>query len=441
MRTVRLLALKDIRMLLRTRALFVLLLAYPLLIAALVGALLLGAGRGATIALVDNDTSGEAVDINGREFAIDKYLERAREAGVDVRIMEEPEAMRALDEGQVAGVLIIPQGFVARLQTQLQPSKLEFHTGDNALGSVITQRVRGVVYNVNLQISEALVETNAEYLRTLVTGGTVEVLGEELDALGLDPAVELLEGAREFVDDEDARDDIDEVIDFADDTGTALDLADNALSAAAAPVRLKHVRSEGRSPQLTARGLSFALAVSVAFVCVVLVAASLAAERDERVLGRLMRGVISPTSVLASKLVLGAVAGTAFSIGLFVAFGLLAPQAWQRLPLLAGVVALASISFSAMGALIATVSRDARTATLVGVLVVLPLVPLGVAPMPEIVAQVAEWSPFSSAQRAFNAVLFEAKLGTDLRLPLVQLIVFGAVMLIGSRLTIRRLVD
>jgi ABC-type Na+ efflux pump permease subunit len=428
-------------MLLRTRTLLVLLLAYPLLIAALVGALLLGSGRGATIALVNEDKSGESVEINGREFSISEYLSKARNAGVDIEEMERDEAMKALDEGQVAGVLVIPQGFVARLGTQLQPSKLEFYTGDNALGTVIAQRVRGVIYNVNLTISQQLVETNAEYLQTLVTGGDVVVAGEDFDVLGLEPATELLEGSLDYIEDEDAREDVEEVIEFAEDTGIALDIADNALNAAAAPVRLKHERSEGKSPQLTARALSFALAVSVAFVCVVLVAASLAAERDERVLGRLLRGIASPTQVLCSKLLLGALAGTLFSVGLFVVFGLLAPQAWARLPVLALAVALASTAFAGLGALIATISRDARTATLVGVLIALPLVPLGVAPLPETLGAIAEWSPFSSSQRLFNAVLFESDVTASALAPLGQLIVVGLAFAVAARLTLRRLVD
>ncbi|MCW2955212.1 MAG: hypothetical protein JWO69_81 [Thermoleophilia bacterium] len=411
MRTSLLLAMKDLRMLARTRGLLVLLLLYPLVMAAIVGGLLLQQGP-PRVAFVNEDRSGDVIEIGDRTFSVSEYVKRAEKNGVDVVDLTREEAEHALDEGQVAGVLVVPQGTVARLQTQLSGAELTFLTGDNPLGSVVAQRMRGVIYNINLGISDALIETNAKYLDQLVTGGEVSINGDEYDLYGLDPVEDDLREAHESLEEADADPEllerIQRAIDFADTAGTAMGLADNALSAAAAPVRIDVQRTQGKSPLLTAQALGFALAVALAFICVVLIAASLAAERDEAVIGRLLRGLASAWQVVVGKLLLGVALGVLFSLGLFVAFAVLAPQAWERLPLLLGAVILVSLACSALGACIAVLARDARTATLVGILLVLPLVPLALAGIDGWGAWVEGALPVAPARELFGAVLFDA---------------------------------
>jgi ABC-type multidrug transport system permease subunit len=158
-----------------------------------------------------------------------------------------------------------------------------------------------------------------------------------------------------------------------------------------------------------------------------------AGERDEHVLGRLIRGIASPVQVIAGKLALGVVLAVGFSVGLFVVFAVLAPQAWTRLPLLLACVVLAGATCSALGALLATLTRDARTATLVGILVVLPLAPLALLGSMPTAHAVSQLAPLAPAQHLFNAVLFDASpwgsMAGDAGVLLVQLVVFGFVSL------------
>jgi ABC-type Na+ efflux pump permease subunit len=406
-----LLARKDARMLARTRGLLVLLVLYPLAVAAIVGGVLLQQGP-PKVAFVNEDLSGSVVHIGDREFSVNEYVQRAEKNGVDVVKTSREDAEHALAEGQVAGILVVPQGTVAKLETQLSGADLEFIIGDNQLGSVVAQLMRGVIYNINLSISDALIDSNRGYLDTLVTGGKVDVNGDEFDLYGLGPIEDDLREARaELRGRADANADLidrlDRAIEFADDAGKAIGLADNALEAAAAPVRLDVQRTKGKSPLLTAQAMGFALAVSIAFVCVVLVGASLAAEKDEAVLGRLLRGLASGWQVIVGKLLLGALLAVAFSAGLFAAFAILAPQAWTRLPLLLGAVVLASLACSAIGALIAVLVRDARTATLVGILLILPLAPLALVGIDGPLSWIEGMLPVAPSRDLFNSVLFD----------------------------------
>jgi hypothetical protein len=437
-----LLARKDVRMLARTRGLLLLLILYPLVVAAIVGGVLLNQGP-PTIAFVNEDRSGDVVDIGGREFSVSEYVRRAEDNGVNVQEMTREEAERALDDGQVAGVLIIPQGTVATLRTQLSGARLEFLIGDSPLGSVVAQRMRGVIYNINLNISDALVDANREYLDKLVTGGEVVVDGEDFDLYGLAPIEDDLRDALEELEDTDADPELVErlerALEFAEDAGAAISLADNALEATAAPVRLDVERAKGKSPLLTAQAMGFALAVSIAFVCVVLVGASLAAEKDEAVLGRLLRGLAKSWQVITGKLLLGALLAVLFCSGLFVAFAVLESQAWARLPMLLGAVVLSSLACSSIGALIAVLVRDARTATLVGILLILPLAPLALVGVDGPLDWVQNSLPVSPSRDLFNAVLFDSDPWPTIRERGVQLLAIAAVpALIATRL-LRRL--
>lgn len=412
MRVPLLLAAKDVRMLARTRALLLLLLLYPLAVAAIVGGVLLQQGP-PSIAFVNEDASGDVVEIGDREFSVTEYVQRAERSGVDVVEMEREEAERALDDGQVAGILVVPQGTVAKLQTQLSGADLRFIVGDNPLGSIVAQRMRGVIYNINLAISDALIQANRTYLEALVDGeDDVAIAGEEFDLFGLEPSREVLEEVRGELEgqgaDEELVEDVQEIEDFAELAIQAIGLADQALEATAAPVRLDVERTEGKSPLLTAQALGFALAVSIAFVCVVLVGASLAAEKDEAVLGRLLRGLAAPWQVLVGKLLLGALLAITFCSGLFVAFAVLEPQAWTRLPLLLLAVTVASFACSSIGAFIAVLVRDARTATLVGILLILPLAPLALVGTDGPLSWFENALPVAPSRDLFNAVLFES---------------------------------
>jgi ABC-type transport system involved in multi-copper enzyme maturation permease subunit len=440
MSRVLLLARKDAQTIARSWALLLILVIYPVLIALLVGQLLLDATANTSIAFVNEDTTGKALKVGDESFGLDRYREQAEDAGVRVVDMHRKEAMRALREGQVNGVLVIPDGFFARLSTLLAPADIEFHSAPDQLGSVVRQRVRGSVYNLNLDISRTFVETNAEYLKTLVEGGGVEVGGDTYNVMGLEPAVTELQRIRNQVKSDDALSTIDGVIDFAQDAQVAIGLADKALDATAAPIRIHEVRQHGTSPKLTARALSIGLAVSLTFLCIVLIAGSLAGERDERALTRLLAGIASPAQVIGSKLVLGVGLATIVGTALFVAVGLMSDQPWSRLPLLMVALAVAAVAFSALGTLIGTLARDARTATLIAMFVALPTIALGLLPASESVHLISAPLPFGHAQELFNAVLFERDPWPDALRQSLALIAIALPAALLSRRFVRRLV-
>jgi ABC-type Na+ efflux pump permease subunit len=394
------------RSLARTKGTAALLFAYPLAVALLLGLILVNQSA-PRIALVNEDPTSKPVVIGDAKFDIDTYQQQAEDAGVDIVNMKTDEANRSLDEGQVAGILKLPAGATAKLQTQISPTELELHTGDSPLGDTIAQRVRGVISKINLRISDALIGTNSSYLRTLITGGDVDVAGREYTLTGLEQTRSEMEALKAKLPPGTDTTAVDDAIEFADDATAALGLAEGAMQATAAPIRLKHVRAKGKSPLLSAQALAFALAVLCGLTCIVMASTSLAAERRDRVLDRLLQGIVTSRDVVIGKSVFGAMLALSLSIGLLVAFAILAPPEWKRVPLLLADIALAGFAAASVGTLVACVVRDARVATLAALLIAAPFVPLMLVPGSDVANLISMAMPLDASRALFNSTLFD----------------------------------
>ena len=197
---------------------------------------------------------------------------------------------------------------------------------------------------------------------------------------------------------------------FVHDARLALAQTGDALHATAAPIQLVELPQRGRTASLSAQVQSYALGLTITFLSLVLAAGALAGERDENVLGRLARGLVPPGRLVAAKVALAGIVATVLGLGVAFAFAAVivigdAPggEPWGRLPLLAAGLALTGAALGALGSLVGALAREARTASLVAVLLVLPIVFLGLIP-PEVFAA-AGWVSDGAAVRARRAAL------------------------------------
>jgi ABC-2 type transport system permease protein len=211
---------------------------------------------------------------------------------------------------------------------------------------------------------------------------------------------------------------------------------------------LKRAPEEGRTWALSAQVQAYALALTISFLTLLLAAGALAAERDENTIGRLARGLVSLGELVAAKIGLAVVVAVALGMAIALLFGgiiqvggVVGGEPWARLPLLAVGLALAGAALGGLGALLGALAREARTASLVAVLVVLPIVFLGL--VPGEIVPVAGWIsdalPFAHAVRFFASALYDASPWGTLAREALWLaglaLVFGA----GARLAARRL--
>ncbi|HYY64229.1 MAG TPA: ABC transporter permease [Gaiellaceae bacterium] len=408
MSRVALLLRKDALILWRSPLLLGLLLAYPLLIALLVGLVAGYANAKPRVALVDQDGLPRFVTVGGHRFDVDKTINRVSK---DVKLVRlgHAEAQRQLRSGKVVAVLTVPEGFISTLKGMVLSPKLVVQTARGIISSRVDEQVQALVYGLNRQLQTAYIGTDLGYVRLILNGGQGSFLGRQFTVLGLDGAELLL---RRTGGPQSAK-----LLDFIHDARLALAQTGNALRATAHPIELQRAESRGRTWALSADVQAYALGLTISFLALVLAAGSLAAERDENVVGRLVRGLVTRGELVWAKVLLAALVALGLGLGVAVVFGAIIQignvtggEPWGRVPLLALGLLLAGAALGAMGAVLGAVSREARTASLVALLVVLPIVFLGL--VPEEVVPAAGWIsdalPFIHGVRFFSAALYDA---------------------------------
>jgi ABC-2 type transport system permease protein len=199
---------------------------------------------------------------------------------------------------------------------------------------------------------------------------------------------------------------------------------------------------------LSAQVQAYALALTTTFLALLLAAGAIASERDENAIGRLSRGLVSMGELVWAKVGLAAIVALALGLVIALVFGVIVVaggvaggEPWARLPLLAAGLVLAGAALGALGALLGALAREARTASLVAVLVVMPIVFLGL--VPREVAPVAGWLsdglPFVHAVRYFASSLYDASPWATLARELAWLVGLGVLFGSLARVATRRL--
>jgi ABC-2 type transport system permease protein len=285
-------------------------------------------------------------------------------------------------------------------------------------------------------------------VRLIVKGGTGTFLGNEFDVVGLQRAGELLNEIEQTTKDPAIADRAQELSNFVRQATVALGASDQSLRATANPIQLEVDSGAGRSWLLSAQLQAYALALTLAFICVLLAAAAIAAERDENVIGRLARGLVGLADLVIVKVALATLVAVVLGLVIALVFGVLATvfdvtggEPWSRIPLLVVGLVAAGAAFGAFGVLVGVVAREARTAVLVAFLVALPLVLLGLLPTGTVEAAnvISKAFPFSHAVDFFQSALYDNDPWGTLAREAAWLVGLAAAFGAGARLGMRRL--
>jgi ABC-type Na+ efflux pump permease subunit len=435
---IALLLRKDLLVLRRSPLLLGMLLAYPLAIAVLVGLVASYASSKPRVAFVDEDNLPPTVIVGGKRFHVDRTI---REVSQNVKLLRlsSEAAARQLSTGGVVAVVTVPPGFIASLKGMVKSPQLELQLSKGTLSSRVEQQVQALVYSLNRQLQRAYIENNLRYVTLILHGGDGSFLGQPIDVLGIEKAEKVLAGMPQTLK-------VERLRGFLHDARLALANTGDALRSTAHPIELVRAPTRGRTWVLSAEVQAYALGLTITFLALMLAAGSLAAERDENVIGRLARGLIGLGHLIWAKVALAAGVALVLGLAIAVAFGAIIEiggvtggEPWRRLPLLVVGLLLAGGALGALGALLGALAREARSASLVALLVVMPIVFLGL--IPAEVVPPAAWAsdalPFAHSVRFFSAALYDlSPWGSVLRegLWLVALgAVFGGLARVGAR--------
>jgi len=116
------------------------------------------------------------------------------------------------------------------------------------------------------------------------------------------------------------------------------------------------------------------------FVTLLLAAGSLALEREENAIARLVRGLVSRTGLLLEKAGLAALCSFAVCLLMLGGLGLFVGLDWSRFPLWLVALAAGTLSFAALGLAIGAITREVRAASLLAFMLALPLAFLALVP-------------------------------------------------------------
>jgi ABC-2 type transport system permease protein len=179
------------------------------------------------------------------------------------------------------------------------------------------------------------------------------------------------------------------------------------------------------------------------FVTVLLVAGSLALEREENAFARLTRGLVGRTALLAEKILLGIAASLVVTLVMLAGLTLFVDIDWGRFLLIAIGILAGGAGFAAFGAAIGGAAREVRASSLLAFMISLPIAFLSLVPSGTVspglfhtIEVVRALFPFHAALDALSGGLDSA--GPAIGVPLLHLAIITAAYGAIARVSLRR---
>ncbi len=445
----RWLLLKDLQILRRSPLQAVLLVAYPVLIALLVGFAISRDPDEPRVAFLNEVPQEARIAVGGTRLPPIGVDDRVCGAVECVRVSSREEAIEEVRSGDVLAALILPADLVDRLNSlaTLNPQTPEVEVivneEDPVKAQLVNDRIDSLLGQANLLAARRIAAEGGRYLGLIVDGGSFDVLGQPVQILGLRTSAGILRAIRPALPPGPLRASLDRVIRFASLARDNLDVAGPLIDRLAQPIVVdKQVVSEP-TPPLEVFAIAVAASLTLAFVTVLLVAGSLALEREENAFPRLTRGLVSESALLAEKVGLGVAVGLAVTLLMLAGVQPFVGLAWDRFAVWLVSILAAGAAFGAAGAALGAAAREVRAVSLLAFMLTLPIALLSLIPSGAVGGAVHEGIriltalfPFKPALEAIGAALDPA--GPEIGVPLLHLALLTVAYAAIARLSLRR---
>jgi ABC-2 type transport system permease protein len=444
----RWLLLKDLQILRRSPLQAALLIVYPVLIALLVGFAISREPGKPRVAFLNEVPAGARVSVGGAQL---------RAVGVDDRVCERVECVRvrsrgeAIDEvrsGDVLAALILPANLVDRINSlsTLTPGtptvQVIVNQEDPVKARLVDDRISSLLGQANLLIARRIAAEGSKYLSLVVKGGRFEVLGESIQILGMRATATILQALRPALPPS-LRGSLDQVIRFATLTRDNLDVAAPLIARLTQPIAVDKQVVSASTPPLDVFAIAVAATLTLTFVTLLLVAGSLALEREENAFPRLTRGLVSRRALLGEKVGLGMAVGLVVTLLMLAGLEIFVPLHWSRFGLWLMAILAGGAALGAAGAALGAAAREVRAVSLLAFMISLPVAFLSLIPsgavgpgLYDAIAAIAALFPFKPALRAMTAALDSA--GPGIVGPLLHLAALTVAYGLLARFALRR---
>jgi ABC-2 type transport system permease protein len=447
----RWLLVKDLQLLRRSPLVTGLLIVYPIVLAVLIGLAISRSPEKPRVAFLNQIPSGGGLNLGDTGFSQDEARRQLCAKIECVDVSSRAEVEQKVKDGDVLGGLILPPDFISKLQGELSTNSSEPATVDVIVNDddplkaqVVDDRIRSLLTQANLLISQKISDVAGNYERILADGGSFEIpfINQTVHILGLQKAEELLNQVEASLPPS-QRSKVTQVSDFARLARQNLALADSLLSSIRQPIAVNKDVIAGSVPPLDTFAVAVAAAITLLFVTVLLVSGSLALEREENTFTRLTRGLVSRTGLLIEKATLGTGAALIVTLLLLAAISPFESISWSRIHLIVPAILLAGAASSALGLAIGAAAKEVRASALLAFALALPvafisLVPSGTVSkgLLDVIHVIAGVFPFRAAVDALSGALSAS--GPSLGMPLLHLALLTIGYLVLARLALRR---
>jgi len=373
---------KDLLILRRSRLLVALLVLYPVAIALLIGLAISRSPARPRVAIVDQTPPGETVQVGDQRVAVSQYAAQLFSQVNSVPVGSRAAALAKIESGDVIAAVVIPGDLAARLASTIKQASLEvLYNGDAIEQSLVRSTLDAALARANLGFSEQIQRAAARAIDALLQGGNLGTLGAPEDLIGLRNIPPALHSIIARQAPGRVRSELQRIDAFATFAAQNLSLSKDVLATISQPIQVKSRLLHGRRTPLNSYAVVVAVSVSLMFVCVLLGAGGVALEREERALGRLLRGgLITREALLAEKGLLAAGCSFLLALALLSGIGAFVALDWSRVALWIVALALGALAFGALGVAIGALAREVRAASLLSFLLSLPLAFLALVP-------------------------------------------------------------
>ena len=445
----RWLLLKDLQILRRSPLQAFLLVAYPILIALLVGFAISRDDEKPRVAFLNEVPTGSQISVGNSELPTLGVEDRICKRVACVPVEDHEEAVEEVRSGDVLAALILPADLVDRLNSlsTLDPRtpriEVVVNEEDPIKARLVDDRISTLLAEANLVVARRIAAEGGRSIQLLVNGGSVEVVGQRVPILGLRKTARLLGELQPSLPPGALRASAKRLIRFTTLARDNLDVGATLLDRLAQPIVVdKQVVSEP-TPPLDLFAIAVAATFTLTFVTVLLVAGSLALEREENAFPRLTRGLVGPSALLTEKVGLGIVVGFAVTLLMLLGIQPFVSLEWDRFGLWAAAILGGGGALGAAGAALGAAAREVRAVSLLAFMVSLPIALLSLVPsgavgagLFDLIRVITALFPFKPTLEAISRALDPG--GAGIGAPLLHLAALAAAYGLLARFALRR---
>jgi ABC-2 type transport system permease protein len=448
----RWLFVKDLQILRRSPLLVGTLVVYPIAIALMIGFAISSPPGKPRVALYTGVAPGRGrVKFGSQEINISHYASELFQSIQPIRVGSRATAIAKVRDGEALAALIIPSDIVAQVQDLIQNGvgsptvELILNSNDPLERQFAQQAIEARVADVEQAVSKQVLKVAVADLQEVLTGGTVNFAGTNVQLLGLRDAQAIVKGALAALPSHSPlRPALRQVIGFANLAIEGLSFASPALQQIGTPLTVEETQLAGKTTPTDTYAVAIAVTVSLMLLALMLAAGLLAIERAENVYSRLVRGLVSPGGLLGEKIALAGACAATVALVMSAFVSLFVHLEWSRLELWVVALLFGGAAFGALGVAIGGLAREVSSASLLALLLSLPIAFIALVPATSVSGGVkslldvlAFVFPFKAGLEAVSNAFSGASPG--IVGPLAHLLVLMVVFAGLARVAVRRL--